>query len=101
MTKCYFCGKELPQGKNYCVHCDHETNTVDPFVKTINYRKRSKVWYLLPIFFQALGGALMFIALRKENDEMAKKGLILGIVLQIIGIVIFVGLFSIGMRSFI
>lgn len=44
MRKCYFCGKELPQGSNYCSSCDHETLTDDIFVKKTTYQKQTVVW---------------------------------------------------------
>jgi len=41
----------------------------------------------------------MFVALRKENFDMAKNGLIVGIVLQVLGIFIVVGLSMFGMMA--
>ena len=80
MTKCYFCGKELPQESNYCTHCDHETNTIDPFEKTIIYKKRSVLWYLLPIFIGIIGGIIAFVVIRNSDPLKGKYCLIIGIV---------------------
>ncbi len=51
-------------------------------------KKPSKAWYLLPIFFSLIGGLIMFFVLRNQDKSMAKKGLIIGVVLFIIGIII-------------
>jgi|APSaa5957512535_1039671.scaffolds.fasta_scaffold62239_2 hypothetical protein len=111
MDKCFACDKELgtlswysevddfnppPKGmtKNdvICDQCAKEH-------KKLTNKNQSTLWYLLPIAFAALGGALMFVALRKENFDMAKNGLIVGIVLQVLGIFIVVGLSMFGMMA--
>jgi hypothetical protein len=88
MTDCYFCKKELPEGKNYCTHCDHTTSTEDPFETTSVYKRRSNAWYLLPIFLGAIGGVIAIIILR--NDDLTKGAycLIIGIVMMVVGIVL-------------
>lgn len=88
MTKCYFCGKELPQGNNYCAHCDHETNTIDPFEKTNIYKKRSGAWYLLPIFIGIIGGIIAFVVIKNNDPLKGKYCLIIGAVFTIVGIII-------------
>jgi hypothetical protein len=111
MTRCFSCDKELgtlswyyeiddivpaPKGmtKNDVI-CDQCTKQHKKLTNT----DQSGLWYLLPIFFGGLGGALMFVALRKENFGMAKKGLIAGIVLHIIGILLIVVLSLYGMMN--
>ena len=88
MTDCYFCGKELPQGNNYCIHCDHETNTVDPFVKTFNYKKRGAVWYLLPIFIGIIGGIIAYAVLRNSDPLKGQYCIIIGVVITVVGIIL-------------
>lgn len=48
----------------------------------------SKAWYLLPIFFTIIGGLIMYLVLKDDDRRMAKKGLYLGIILTVAGIVI-------------
>jgi hypothetical protein len=48
----------------------------------------TKAWYLLPIFLGLIGGIIMFAVLRNEDRGMAKKGLLVGILLTSIGFVI-------------
>ena len=48
----------------------------------------SKAWYLLPIFFTIIGGLIMYLVLKDDDRKMAKKGLYLGIILTVVGIII-------------
>ena len=76
MDKCYLCGKELPTFSIACefteFHPAPDGMTKDDVLctkcasehKKETNKNQSAWWYLLPIFFSALGGALMFIALR-------------------------------------
>ena len=50
------------------------------------FQGNSNLWYLCPIFLGIIGGLLMFVALRKENESMASNGLLLSIILTAIGI---------------
>ena len=86
MTDCYFCGKILPQGNNYCTDCDHQTSTSDPFETTSVYKRRSNVWYLLPIFFGIIGGVIAIVILRKDDIAKGVYCLIIGIVSMVVGI---------------
>lgn len=86
MTGCYFCGKELPQGSNYCASCDHETITKDPFEKTHTYKKRSDLWYILPILTGIIGGVITYFIIRNDEPLKAKYCLIIGGVLAGIGL---------------
>ena len=88
MTNCYFCGKELPQGSNYCASCDHETITKDPFEKTFTYKKRSDLWYILPILTGIIGGLIAYMVIKNDEPLKAKYCLIIGGVLVVIGLVI-------------
>jgi hypothetical protein len=53
---------------------------------------RSKWWYLLPIFLGVIGGTIAWISLKSYDRKLAKNCLILGITLDVIEIIIFVGL---------
>ena len=55
---------------------------------TPTQKKPSGAWYLLPIFVCLLGGIIMYFILKDEHPKMAKKGLIVGIILSIPGIII-------------
>lgn len=88
MTNCYFCGKELPQGSNYCASCDHKTITEDPFVKTFTYKKRSALWYLLPIFIGIVGGVITYFIIKNSDPLKGKYCLIIGGVVTVVGYVI-------------
>ena len=49
-------------------------------------KSNSNAWYLAPIFLGIIGGLIMYLVLKDENPKMAKKGLILSLV--IVGLVI-------------
>ena len=55
-------------------------------LKKTESQGNSNLWYLCPIFLGIMGGLLMFVALRKENESMASNGLLLSIILTAIGI---------------
>ncbi len=50
------------------------------------YRNASAAWYLLPIFFSIIGGIIMWLALRHEDPRKAKKGLIVGVIMMVLGV---------------
>jgi len=58
-------------------------------------RIRSRWWYLLPIFFQIIGGVISYFILRNDDPKKAKNCLWLGIVLTAIKIGFFVIFISI------
>lgn len=47
---------------------------------------KSKLWYLLPILLSWLGGLIMWLVLRHDEPNMAKNGLIIGVVVTVIAI---------------
>jgi len=53
---------------------------------------KSNWWYLLPIFLGAIGGVIAWMTLKSHDGKLAKNSLILGIILNVIGIMIFTGL---------
>ena len=58
-------------------------------------RVRSRWWYLLPIFFDIIGGVIAYFILRNDDPQKAKNCLWLGIVLIAIEIGLFVIFLSI------
>ena len=59
-------------------------------------RKRSWVWFLLPVFIQVIGGIIAYYALRPDEPRMAKDCLYIGITLTTLNVGVFVILFAIG-----
>jgi hypothetical protein len=53
-----------------------------------NSKTRSKVWYLLPIFFHLIGGAIVFFVIRNDDYQKAKRCLVLGGVLLVVNLLI-------------
>ena len=52
---------------------------------------KSNWWYLLPIFLGTIGGVIAWVALKSHDGKLAKNSLILGVILNVIGIMIFTG----------
>ncbi len=55
-------------------------------------RQSSAAWYLLPIFFSIIGGAISYFCLRKQDPPRARKTLILGAVLSVMPILLLASL---------
>ncbi len=52
---------------------------------------KSNWWYLLPIFLGVIGGIIAWVALKSHDGKLAKNSLILGVILNVIGMIIFTG----------
>ncbi|MGH1566535.1 MAG: hypothetical protein ACRBB5_03745 [Nitrosopumilus sp.] len=50
-------------------------------------KPRSNLWFLLPILFGIIGGAVAYLFLRRDDLNKARKCLFLGLVFMIIGII--------------
>ncbi len=59
-------------------------------------RKKSNLWFLLPILLGLIGGIIAFFVLRRDDPRKAKNCLYLGIVLFVIGIVINLAIFGVA-----
>lgn len=53
-------------------------------IKSKIQKKRSRLWYLLPIFLHVIGGLIAYSALRESDHTIAKNSLWLGIILSAI-----------------
>jgi len=53
-------------------------------------RKRSSLWFLLPIFFNIIGGVIAYFIIKDDDPRKAKNCLLLGIILTAISVAIFV-----------
>ncbi|MGQ0794724.1 MAG: hypothetical protein ACT4N5_00880 [Nitrosopumilaceae archaeon] len=51
-------------------------------------RKRSSLWFLLPIFFNIVGGVIAYFIIKDDDPHKAKSCLLLGIILTAISIAI-------------
>ena len=59
-------------------------------------RKRSSLWFLLPILFNIIGGVIAYFVIKDDDPSKAKNCLWLGIILFVIPIAIFLVPFLIG-----
>ncbi len=53
-------------------------------------RRRSTLWFLLPIVFNVLGGIIAYFAIRDDDPKKARSCLLLGIILAAVPILLFV-----------
>lgn len=68
-----------------CTNCGAIVEKPKAEIPSVPEKRPSRAWYLVPIFFGILGGLAMYLVLKDEDRKMAKKGLILGIVLGAAG----------------
>ncbi len=52
--------------------------------------KRSNLWFLLPIFFNVIGGVIAYFIIKDDDPRKAKNCLLLGVILTAISFAIFV-----------
>jgi len=58
--------------------------------------KPTRLLYLVPIFMGLLGGVLMYIAVKDQNQGMANDGMFWGVISTIIAIIIYAGIIYFG-----
>jgi len=59
-------------------------------------RRRSWIWFLLPVFIQIIGGIIAYYALKPDEPRMAKDCLYIGITLSVLNISTFLILIGSG-----
>jgi uncharacterized membrane protein YvbJ len=87
---CISCGTEVTPDLKFCPKCgkDLQDSTNPSTLVDGQKRKRSRWWFLLPIFFDIVGGVIAYFVLREDDKKLAKNCLWLGIILSAIGIII-------------
>ena len=53
-------------------------------------KSRSSFWFLLPIFFNIIGGVIAFFVIREDDPKKARNCLYLGIILTVIPFLLFI-----------
>ena len=51
-------------------------------------RSRSSLWFLLPIFFNVIGGIIAYFVIKEDDPKKAKNCLYLGIILAAIPVLL-------------
>lgn len=62
-------------------------------------KSNTNAWYLAPIFLGIIGGLIMYLVLKDENPKMAKKGLILSLVLVGVGVLAYILIFVVAIAA--
>jgi signal peptidase len=55
-------------------------------------KKRSPLWYELPLLFSIIGGLIAYFMIRKDDPKKAKNCLLLSVILIVIPVVVFISL---------
>jgi heme/copper-type cytochrome/quinol oxidase subunit 2 len=53
-------------------------------------KRRSSLWFLLPIIFNIVGGIIVYFVIREDDPKKAKNCLYLGIILAVLPILLIV-----------
>jgi len=105
--------KQIPEGMKekdkICSQCfdsltsPYEKGTIEKIMvkettgENLKKEKPTRLLYLVPITMGILGGVLMYIAVKDQNQEMANDGMFWGVVVTIIGILFYGGIMYLGL----
>src|SRR5437879_3852548 len=72
---------------------------------TTSQKKPSKLWYLLPIFLNIIGGVIGYFVLKDRDRKFAERMLIVGAVMIVIGgilvpVLVFASFYVLGVTPF-
>lgn len=87
MTYCTKCGIEIPGESSFCPSCGQKQAK-----EYMTSKRRSRWWFLLPIFFSVIGGLIAYFVLKEDDPKLAKNCLILGLVMIAVGMATSIGL---------
>ncbi len=73
---------------------------VADYYTTMQVKRRSSFWFLLPILFNVIGGVIAFFVIREDDPKKARNCLLLGIALAVIPFLLFVVPILIGISLF-
>ena len=88
---CNNCGSKILEKTQFCTDCGNSLDNLVQTSTTQNYgqgRKPRATWYLLPLAFYFIGGIIAWACLKDRDPRMAKKNLILGIIVTIIPVIV-------------
>ncbi len=58
----------------------------------LRQEEANRLLYIFPLFLGIIGGLLMYLIVVKTDPTMAKKGIVFGVLMNIIGFVLIMGL---------
>ncbi len=90
MVFCAKCGNEETSDKSFCSNCGAALAVSPNSGETTRayQTRKSRWWYLLPIFFGIIGGIIAYLIVKNDDKPLAKNCLYLGIILTVVEFVI-------------
>ncbi len=58
----------------------------------LRQEEANRLLYIFPLFLGIIGGLLMYLIVVKTDPEMAKKGIVFGVLISIVGFILVMGL---------
>jgi uncharacterized Tic20 family protein len=77
---CSNCGAEIDPKAKICPKCGVEQT---PLIENV-----SSAWYLVPFFFEIIGGLIAWFVNKDRNPKKARNFLIFGLIWTVVGIVL-------------
>jgi ribosomal protein L40E/uncharacterized membrane protein YeaQ/YmgE (transglycosylase-associated protein family) len=104
---CRKCGATNPADSSFCEECGADLSAAKKATATAGSAQparavgsTSAAWWLLPIFFGWLGGLIAWAVVREKDPGKARTMLIVGIVLSVLGVILWTILLMVGAFNF-
>lgn len=99
MAFCSSCGAEVAPDVSFCPKCGKQLSAQTSEMSGGPTKRKSRWWYLVPIFLQIIGGIIAYLILKDDDRKLAKNCFWLGIILTIVPIVAGMALVIFGVIS--
>jgi uncharacterized membrane protein YvbJ len=82
MAFCSNCGSQLIDGKSFCGSCGKPVSETSQPVE-----RPTRAWFLVPFFFNILGGVVGYFAVKNDDKRMANELLTFGVIMFVVVII--------------
>jgi ribosomal protein L40E len=104
---CRKCGAANPADSSFCEDCGADLSAVKKAASAGRGVQPARAvggtsgaWWLLPIFFGWLGGLIAWAVVREKDPGKARAMLIVGIILSVLGVILWTILVMVGAFNF-
>src|SRR3990172_4947813 len=73
MAFCSSCGAEVAPDVSFCPKCGKQLSAQTSEMSGGPTKRKSRWWYLVPIFLQIIGGIIAYLILKDDDRKLAKK----------------------------